>query len=143
MQQPSLARSPRRLRRGEAGFTLVELLVVLAIIGLLATVVVVNVLPAQSGARIQKAKADLALIEQGLELYRLDAGRYPDPAEGLAALTVPTGMGAALKRLPADPWGRPYNYRMPGQNGRPYDLWSWGSDGEEGGEGDAADITNW
>lgn len=130
-------------RRGEQGFTLVELLVVLAIIGLLATVVVVNVLPAQSGARVQKAKADIALIEQGLELYRLDSGRYPDPAEGLAALTVPGAMGPALKRLPDDPWGRPYNYRMPGQNGRPYDLWSWGSDGEEGGDGDAADITNW
>lgn len=133
----------RRRPRGEQGFTLVELLVVLAIIGLLATVVVVNVLPAQSGARVQKAKADIALIEQGLELYRLDAGRYPDPAEGLAALTAPGAMGPALKRLPNDPWGRPYNYRAPGQNGRPYDLWSWGSDGEEGGEGDAADIANW
>ncbi|MCS6987418.1 MAG: type II secretion system major pseudopilin GspG [Sphingomonadaceae bacterium] len=142
MTSPST--SPRRPPApGQAGFTLVELLVVLAIIGLLATIVVVNVLPAQSGAKVKKAQADLALIEQGLELWRLEMGRYPDAAEGLKALTVPGAMGPALKRLPDDPWGRPYNYRIPGEDGRPYDLWSWGSDGEPGGEGDAADITNW
>lgn len=135
-------RCPHRRRR-ERGFTLVELLVVLAIIGLLATVVVVNVLPAQNTARIQKAKADIALIEQGLELYRLETGRYPDAAEGLAILTKPTAVGAPLKRLPEDPWGRPYNYAQPGRDGRPFDVWTFGADGQEGGDGDAADIGNW
>lgn len=141
--EPGVASGDSSRRRGTEGFTLVELLVVLAIIGLLATVVVVNVLPAQNSARIQKAKADIALIEQGLELYRLDSGRYPTAEEGLAALTAPTAMGAALKRLPADPWGRPYKYAEPGRDGRAFDVWTLGADGEEGGEGDAADIGNW
>lgn len=142
MPHPS-SRRRSAIQSTERGFTLVELLVVLAIIGLLATVVVVNVLPAQNTARIQKAKADIALIEQGLELYRLETGRYPDAGEGLAILTQPTAVGAPLKRLPDDPWGRPYNYAQPGRDGRPFDIWTFGSDGAEGGDGDAADIGNW
>lgn len=130
-----------RIRRhAEAGFTLVELLVVLAIIGLLSTVVVLNVLPMQGRAQVQKAEADLAIIEQGLEFFRLGVGRYPTTEEGLAALTTATSAGAPLKNLPADPWGNPYQYLSPGEAGTPYDLWSWGSDGQEGGEGNAADI---
>ena len=124
----------------EAGFTLVELLVVLAIIGLLTTVVVINVLPVQGRAQVQKAQADIAIIEQGLELFRLEVGRYPATEEGLAALTVPTAMGAKLKKLPADPWGRAYLYQMPGPDGQAFVVLSLGADGQPGGEGENADL---
>ncbi|QMW24616.1 type II secretion system major pseudopilin GspG [Sandaracinobacteroides saxicola] len=125
------------------GFTLTELLVVLAIIGLLTTIVVLNVLPMQDRAAGTKARADVAAIEQALELYRLDMGRYPTMEEGLVALTKPTpASGALLKTLPDDPWQRPYQYRQPGIHG-PVDVFSLGSDGAEGGEQTAADIGNW
>lgn len=138
-------------RRDEDGFTLVELMVVIVIIGLLSTIVIVNVLPSRDKAMIEKSRADLALIEQALDMYRLDNFTYPSSAQGLAALQVPPqGLaqpdryrpGGYLKRLPDDPWGRPYQYAMPGRRG-PVDIWSWGADGAEGGEGDNADIGNW
>lgn len=122
------------------GFTLVELLVVLAIIGLLTTVVVINVLPMQSRAQVQKAEADIAIIEQGLEFWRIDMGRYPTSEEGLAALTVPTATGSKLKNLPNDPWGKPYGYLVPGADNKPYAVFSLGADGVEGGEGENADL---
>lgn len=125
---------------GEAGFTLVELLVVLAIIGLLTTVVVINVLPMQGRAQVQKAEADVALLEQGLEFWRIDMGRYPSAEEGLTILAVPTATGAKIKKLPDDPWGRAYGYQVPGENGQPYAIISLGADGEPGGEGENADI---
>lgn len=122
------------------GFTLVELLVVLAIIGLLSTVVVLNVLPMQARAQVQKAEADIATIQQGLEFYRLATGRYPTTEEGLVMLTTSVSAGAPLKTLPNDPWGQPYQYQSPGEGGQPYRLWSFGADGQPGGEGDAADL---
>jgi general secretion pathway protein G len=122
------------------GFTLVELLVVLAIIGLLTTVVVINVLPMQGRAQVQKAQADIALLEQGLEYWRLEMGRSPNQTEGLMALTVPTATGAKIKSLPNDPWGRPYIYQSPGPEGEPYVIASLGADGERGGEGENADL---
>jgi general secretion pathway protein G len=131
----------RRLRRRkrEDGFTLVELMVVIVIIGLLATVVVINVMPAQDTARMRKAEADIATLEQGIEMYRLNRMNYPSAGDGLQAL-VTEGF---IKRLPNDPWGNPYRYAAPGRDGQPFDVYSYGADGSEGGEGDDADIGNW
>jgi general secretion pathway protein G len=129
-----------RRRPAEAGFTLVELLVVLAIIGLLTTVVVINVLPLQGRAQVQKAEADIALIEQGLEFWRIETGRYPSAEEGLAVLIAPGPTGAKLKNLPNDPWGKAYGYAVPGANNQPYVIFSLGADGAEGGEGENADL---
>jgi general secretion pathway protein G len=114
-------------RRSEHGFTLVELLVVIVIIGLLATIVAINVIPAGSQARVEKAKADIAILEQALEQYRLDNLTYPASTDGLIAL------------LTDDPWGKPYHYEAPGKKGA-FDIFSLGADGQSGGNGDNADI---
>ena len=141
----------RKRRRGEEGFTLVELMVVIVIIGLLATIVALNVLPSGDTARVQKAKADIATIEDALELYRLQNLSYPTTSQGLAALrTAPAGLadpsryqaGGYLKRLPDDPWGKPYLYASPGSHGAA-DVWTFGADGKEGGEGIDADLASW
>ena len=135
----------------EAGFTLVELMVVIVIIGLLATIVVINVLPSQDRAMTQKAKADIALIEQAVEMYRLNNMTYPTTGDGLQALvTAPATLtdpgryqtGGYIKKLPDDPWGRPYAYASPGQHGA-FDISTLGADGAPGGEGENADIGNW
>ncbi|MEM6683316.1 MAG: type II secretion system major pseudopilin GspG [Pseudomonadota bacterium] len=136
---------------GEAGFTLVEIMVVMGIIGLLATLVIINVLPSQDKAMREKARADVAVLEQALELFRLDQFRYPSTVEGLDALVAPPRSldnaanyrdGGYIKRLPQDPWGRPYQYAAPGRFAK-VDIYSLGADGREGGEGDDADIGNW
>jgi general secretion pathway protein G len=133
----------------EAAVTLVEMMVVIVIIGLVTAIVVINVLPSQDTARIEKARADIRVIEQALELYRLDTSRYPTMELGLDALiaTSDDQSGAAarepyIRRLPSDPWGRPYEYVIPGERG-PYDLYTLGADAQEGGEGIDADIGNW
>jgi general secretion pathway protein G len=138
-------------RSKDAGFTLVEVMVVIVIIGLLTTFVVINVLPSQNKAMVQKAKADIRLLEQAAELYRLDMLDYPEEEAGLAALqSLPAGTpneeryrkGGYIKFLPQDPWGRDYLYRYPGDHGV-IDIFSYGQDGAEGGEDLAADIVSW
>ena len=141
---------PARFRR-DAGFTLVEIMVVVVIIGLLATVVMINVLPSQDRAMREKARADIAVLEQAVETFRLETLRFPTAEEGLAALVqAPAGMaradryrdGGYVRRLPQDPWGNSYQYAFPGQHSR-FDVYSLGADGVKGGEGDNADIGNW
>ena len=122
----------------EDGFTLVEVMVTLVIIGLLTTFVVLNVLPAQGKAQIQKARGDISAIETALEMYKLDQFTYPTEQEGLDALVA----GGVIKKMSLDPWGNPYEYRNPGEQG-PIDIFSLGADGEPGGEDQNADIGNW
>jgi general secretion pathway protein G len=125
-------------------------MVVIVIIGLLATIVVINVLPSGDTAKQVRARADVATIEGALEQYRLQLDRYPTTAQGLQALrTAPSGVDAAryqpggyIKKLEDDPWGNPYLYASPGQHGE-FDLWSFGRDGKEGGQGPDADVTSW
>lgn len=139
-------------RRRRAGFTLVELMVVIVIIGLLATVVAINVLPAQGKAMVGKARADISTLEQAIETYRLDNLTFPDNAQGLQALVAaPQGLsqperyreGGYVRRLPKDPWGQDYQYRRPSTHGGQFDVFSWGADGKEGGEGEDTDLGNW
>jgi general secretion pathway protein G len=143
-------RSAKRRRKGlkadvqANGFTLTEMLVTLFILGLVTTIVVINVLPNQDKAMIAKARADIATLSQAMESYRLDNMTYPSAGEGLQALvTPPSSRGASrpgyIKRLPDDPWGRPYQYANPGRNGG-FDVYSLGADGAPGGENDNADI---
>jgi general secretion pathway protein G len=141
----------RRTRRTAAGFTLIELMVVIVIIGLLATVVTLNVLPSQDRAMVEKAKTDVSLLEQALDTYRLENLSYPRSEDGLQALLKPPASlsrperyraGGYIRRLPTDPWGNAYRYRQPGQHG-PFDVYSLGADGAEGGDGNDADIGNW
>jgi general secretion pathway protein G len=135
--------------RSEAGFTLVEMLVVITIIGLIMALVGPRVLNYLAESKVKTAKIQIQSIASALDLYYLDAGRYPSSADGLAALVQPTGgnsswNGPYLKGgiVPLDPWGKAYLYRSPGEHGA-YDVVSLGSDGQEGGTGTAADITSW
>ncbi|WP_407180555.1 type II secretion system major pseudopilin GspG [Bradyrhizobium sp. STM 3562] len=132
---------------GQQGFTLVEMLVVIAIIGLIMGLIGPRVLNYLSESKVKAAKIQLQSFASALDLYYLDAGRYPSSAEGLAALVrqtpgVVAWNGPYLKggNVPNDPWNHPYIYRAPGEHG-PYDIMSYGSDGQEGGSGIAADIS--
>ncbi|MCW5732017.1 MAG: type II secretion system major pseudopilin GspG [Alphaproteobacteria bacterium] len=136
-----------RRRRRQRGFTLIELLVVLTILALIGGVVGTQVLRYVGTAKSETARLQMNQISSALDLFRLDVGRYPSQAEGLRALVErPAGLarwnGPYLKggQLPADPWERAYVYRMPGSQGRDFDLISLGADGQVGGSGEAADI---
>jgi general secretion pathway protein G len=134
--------------RGGDGFTLVELLVVMIIIGLLAALVGPRFIRQEEKAKIKATKAQIELFGTALDTFRLDVGRYPRAEEGLEALrTKPGGLerwdGPYLKKeLPLDPWGKAYVYKSPGEHG-PFDIVSYGADGAPGGEGDNRDITSW
>jgi len=138
-----------RKRRKRQGFTLVELMVVIVIIGLLATVVAINVLPSQDRAMVGKAKADISVLEQAIETYRLDNLTFPDDLNALttapASLAQPERyrQGGYIRRLPEDPLGNPYQYRRQSAHGGQFDVYSLGADGKEGGEGNDADLGNW
>ncbi|HVZ91400.1 MAG TPA: type II secretion system major pseudopilin GspG [Rhizomicrobium sp.] len=139
----------RKLRRGDSGFTLLELLVVLAIMGMLAAIIAPQVIGYLGKSRTKAAQVQIQYIMQGLELFRIDVGRYPSQQEGLQALvtqapTAPNWNGPYLKKDSAlvDPWGNPYLYQIPGQHGE-VDVYSLGQDKAPGGTGEAQDVGSW
>jgi general secretion pathway protein G len=136
--------------RGNRGFSLLELLVVLLLLGAFAGIFAPKIFGQAEKAKQKAAKLEIDQIGQGLDLFKLEIGRYPTSQEGLQALmTAPSGVsnwnGPYLKRntVPKDPWSNEYKYVSPGDQNRPYDIVSFGSDSKEGGDGDGKDITSW
>jgi len=138
-------------RRRASGFTLIEIMVVVIIIGLLAAVIVPTVINKVDDAKISKAKSDIQALETALTMFRLDNSKYPTTDQGLEALVVqPTDpsirhwrQGGYLQRVSLDPWGNKYLYVYPGTHGKEYDLYTLGADGQPGGDGTDKDIGNW
>jgi general secretion pathway protein G len=136
------------MKARRAGFTLIELLVVVAIIGLLVGYVAPRYFGQVGKSEVASARAQIDALEKALDQYRLDAGRYPVTEQGLAALVErpanePRWSGPYLRKaVPLDPWGKPYIYRSPGAQGSDYDLLSYGRDGQPGGSGEDADLSN-
>lgn len=131
------------------GFTLIEIMVVVVILGILAGIVVPKLMQRPDDARIVKAQQDIRVLESSLKLYRLDNFNYPSTDQGLESLVQkpstppePANWKSYVERLPMDPWGKPYQYLSPGQQGD-YDIYSLGADGQNGGSGADADIGNW
>jgi general secretion pathway protein G len=141
----------RNARSSQGGFTLLEVMVVVVILGILAALVVPKIISRPDEARVIAAKQDIAALMQALKLYRLDNRRYPATEQGLQALTAPPTTaplapnwkaGGYVERLPLDPWGNPYQYLNPGVRGE-IDVFSFGADGAPGGEANDADIGSW
>ncbi len=136
--------------RREAGFTLIEIMVVVVILGILAALVAPNVISRIDDAQINRAKQDIRAVESALHLYRLDNFKYPSTDQGLDALVNQPAdpsirnwrQGGYLDKLPVDPWGAPYQYLYPGQNGE-FDVFTLGADQQPGGDGINSDIGNW
>lgn len=136
----------------KSGFTLIEIMAVVLIIGLLSTLVGIAIFPQIDKARVNAARSQLKMLDAALESYRMDSARFPSTDEGLEALVVEpaearnwqSGGYLRERRIPVDPWGNPYEYEAPGQNNpHAYDIWSWGADGQAGGEDVDSDIGNW
>jgi general secretion pathway protein G len=151
LRSPNFSRGElsARQRERQSGFTLIELLVVLAILGLLIGLVAPQVMKYLGRARTDAARVQIQNISGALDLFRLDMHRYPSQQEGLQALVeMPTGLASwngpylQQKKLPLDPWNRPYVYRIPGEHGE-YDLYTLGADNAPGGTGEDQDVTNW
>ena len=152
MKQYKLSMKNRR-PHAQSGFTLIEIMVVVVILGILGALVIPNIMGRPDQAKVTVARADVKAIASALEMYRLDNGVYPSTDQGLEALvSEPSGSpeprnwnpSGYLKRVPLDPWGNPYLYELPGEkNAGSYDLYSLGADGRLGGEGINADIGNW
>jgi len=141
-----MRKNMRRLHR--AGFTLIELMIVVVILGILATIIMPRILGRPEQARRMKAKVDIRNIESALALFKTDTGRFPTTSEGLGVLVTDPGIkgysrDGYLDKMPVDPWGGRYIYISPGVNSKDYDIESYGKDGEEGGSGDNADIESW
>jgi general secretion pathway protein G len=135
-------------RTGIRGFTLIELMIVIVILGLLATVVAPRVMNRPEQARRTKAMIEIRNIESALAAFALDTGSYPTTSQGLEALVTDPGVkgyntGGYLDKVPKDPWRNPYIYISPGVNSKDYDLESYGKDGEDGGTEDDADVESW
>ncbi len=140
--------------RSEQGFTLLEILIVITILGILASLIAVKLMDRPGEARQLKAQMDIQRLETALKLYKLDNAFYPTTDQGLRALVEKPSVGKVPAKwreggylekdvLPKDPWDRDYLYLGPGVRNRDFDLWSYGADGEDGGEGEDADVTNW
>jgi general secretion pathway protein G len=145
---------PFEASTSERGFTLLEILIVITILGILASLIAVKLMDRPGEARQLKAQMDIKSLETALKLYKLDNAFYPSTDQGLHALVEKPALGKIPPKwreggyldkdvVPLDPWDRDYLYLCPGVHNSDFDLWSYGADGEEGGEGENADITNW
>ena len=140
------------MKKNKNGFTLIELMAVLVILGILATIVVVNVAPVFQRANLEKIKADMAQTDKALQLYKFNELSYPKTSQGLLALVIPSSElrnpflypeDGYISAVPLDPWGREYIYENPPRRSKKYDLYTLGADGMEGGNGEDTDIGNW